>query len=303
MGVDIADCQIYDDIDTKSDCLRIELIQWARKNPEYNQYCAKLHNTLGLNGWPQACTPTKLLKQKRAFASRKIVSKESLPQLTPADANNLLLSLTPEGKYEDRAEILGLKAAGWVWNAKFADLNNDEWQDLYVATGNLPREIRESNVFYRNDRGKQFTTDTVEAGLTDYNPTGSYVYMDMDNDGDIDIISSPFMAPPIIFRNQSADNNSITIELEDKVGNATGIGGQIIIHYGKNKKQLREIKASGGYQSFDPAVAHFGLGKHTEITQLDIRWSTGETTSIKQPLSAGYKYRISRAKLTKEKSG
>ena len=38
-GVDISDCQSYKDIDAKSDCLRIELIQWARRNPQYNQLC------------------------------------------------------------------------------------------------------------------------------------------------------------------------------------------------------------------------------------------------------------------------
>jgi hypothetical protein len=26
---------------------------------------------------------------------------------------------------------------GWAWGSKFADLNNDGWEDLYVANGYL----------------------------------------------------------------------------------------------------------------------------------------------------------------------
>lgn len=294
--VDISDCSTYDDIDLKSDCLRIELIQWARRKSVNNGYCDKLHNTPRMKGWPPSCTSLKLLGQKRTFADKKMISKKALPQMSSNDSRNVLLSLTPDGRYEDIADLMGIKVSGWNWNAKFADLDNDQWQDLFIATGNLPRPIRETNVYYHNNQGKKFTDETIQSGLLDYNPTGSSVFIDMDNDGDLDIITAPFHAPPIIYRNQSTGNNSITIELMDEIGNATGIGSRITIYYGKDSKkhQVREIKASGGYQSFDPPVAHFGLGKHNEISEIEIRWSTGETTRISQSLSTGYQYRISR---------
>src|SRR5436190_938288 len=62
---------------------------------------------------------------------------------------------------------------GWTWNAKFADLDNDTWQDLFLAQGTRLRLYNPSNVFYRNQGGKVFEEQTRAAGLEDHLPTAS----------------------------------------------------------------------------------------------------------------------------------
>ena len=57
---------------------------------------------------------------------------------------------------------------------------------------------------------------------------------------------------------------------------------------------MREIQAGGGFQSFDPYEAHFGVGDHTEINYLTIHWSTGETDRLTGPFPTGAIYRIKR---------
>jgi hypothetical protein len=37
--------------------------------------------------------------------------------------------------FEDHADSLGINDCGWSWGAKFADVNNDGWNDLFVANG------------------------------------------------------------------------------------------------------------------------------------------------------------------------
>ena len=95
--------------------------------------------------------------------------------------------------------------------------------------------------------------------------------------------------------NNEPSNNSISVDLRDHRGNRFGIGSKVIIHYGgASRRQVREIKAGGGYMSYDPPVAHFGLGAFEEVNRMEIIWSTGERTEIEGPFHSRALYRIER---------
>jgi len=124
----------------------------------------------------------------------------------------------------------------------------------------------------------------------------SYSYIDYDNDGDLDIVAISSDGPIWLYTNNTQDNRGIIFELDDHKGNRTGIGSRIIIHYGKdgNKHQIREIKASGGFVSYDAPRAHFGLGKHETVSRVEVIWSTGERSELQGTFKAGHKYIIER---------
>lgn len=93
------------------------------------------------------------------------------------------------------------------------------------------------------------------------------------------------------------DNHSIAVSLRDEKGNRFGIGAKItIIYNGGKANQLRELKASGGYQSFDAPVAYFGLAKFDRVDEIHVRWLDGEETTYKQGFVAGNQYLIARNK-------
>jgi len=48
---------------------------------------------------------------------------------------NVLLVPDGQGTFVDQSLELNLREAGWVWNAKFADLDQDEWKDIYIVNG------------------------------------------------------------------------------------------------------------------------------------------------------------------------
>src|SRR5262249_19516898 len=88
--------------------------------------------------------------------------RESVPVIF---GRNVLLAATGEGRFTDKAVEMGVESAGFTWNAKFADLDNDEFVDLYAVNGWFPGTQRTSNVFYRNRQSGGFADDTRAAGL------------------------------------------------------------------------------------------------------------------------------------------
>jgi hypothetical protein len=209
---------------------------------------------------------------------------------------NVLLTPTSDGSFVDKALELNLREAGWVWNAKFADLDHDEWQDIYIVNGyfNDNRQPgRESNHFFKNNGGQGFVEHTVDAGMQQFAESSTYTYIDIDNDGDLDIITREVLGPVWVYMNNETDGNAISFALEDSQGNRAGIGSRVIIRYA-GKAQMREMMASGGFSSFDAPAVHFGLGTHDQIDQVEVTWSTGETSTITGGLKAGQRYVIQR---------
>lgn len=216
-----------------------------------------------------------------------------IPQLR--DKNPLLMR-GDDGVYQDVAADFGVQTGAWTWTAKFADLDNDEWQDLYIVNGDFPISTRESNIFFLNEQGKHFTDSTVEMGFESFLATTSYSYVDYDLDGDIDIIALPVIGTAFVYENQTSDNRAVAFELRDERANRFGLGSQVVVHYGPDgsRHQLREIKSGGGFVSYDAPLAHFGLGEFDRVERVEVRWSTGEMTELEGPFSAGARYRIRR---------
>lgn len=220
--------------------------------------------------------------------------KRALPQLKN---ENVLLIASPDGSFENRAKPLRAHRTAWSWNGKIADLDNDEWQDIYVVNGMWPRSsTTPSNVFLKNLEGQRFSNLTEEYGLADPMITTAYTYLDFDNDGDLDIVTNAVNGPAKVYVNNETQNHSVSFELRDRRGNRYGIGAQISVYYGEDgaRGQIRELKAGGGFLSFDAPIAHFGLGAYERLSHAEVRWPSGERIRIEGPLEAGYRYRIER---------
>ena len=53
---------------------------------------------------------------------------------------NSLFKNTGDGKFADVGKQLGVSGGRWAWSSKFADLDNDGWQDIVVANGFITQE-------------------------------------------------------------------------------------------------------------------------------------------------------------------
>jgi hypothetical protein len=193
---------------------------------------------------------------------------------------NLLYA--PEGKgFRNVTEDWHAGFGGWTWNARFADLDNDTWQDLYVAQGSRLRPGSVSATFYQNQQGTTFKEAAKSFGLEDHVPTGAYLYLDYDLDGDLDIITHPFQLTPVVWRNDSPKGPGFQLSLDDRRSpNHHAVGARIEIRAPDGRLQVREIKGSGGYASSDAPLAFFGLGNWPSVASIKVKWPGGDSSTL-----------------------
>jgi hypothetical protein len=201
---------------------------------------------------------------------------------------NVLLGRAQAGHFENRASAAGLEATGWSWSAKFGDLDNDGWLDVYVVNGmiaeemfsHLPNnELVEENQAFRNDRQGRFTP--VPAWGLNTTASGRSMSMaDLDDDGDLDIVVNNLLAPAQIFENQLCGGFGLEVDLFWPASQNTRAIGAYLTLQTSTGSYHRDVRAASGYLSGDPARVHFGLPSHSQLIRLDIRWPDGQRSSL-----------------------
>lgn len=221
--------------------------------------------------------------------------KRDLYGAIPQDDRNMLYRFDADSQ-SLRAVTEFKHPGGWTWNGRIADLDSDGWQDIITADGTVRKSDYGWNVLMHNIDGKRFEQIQFSAGVTDDFGLYSFSLIDMDNDGDLDIIGNSAEGAVQVYRNHSGKNNHrIAVSLQDQRGNYDSIGAKVSIHYHQGKKaQIREIKAGGGYLSFDAPVAYFGLGDDGQVDEIRVHWADKTHSLITGPFRSHYHYQITR---------
>lgn len=200
---------------------------------------------------------------------------------------NTLMAGTRNGGFEDEGTVADVRTPGWSWNSRFADLDQDGWQDILVMTGVwFLAESSSTNVFYHN-QGGQFTDATRAFGFEDVTPSYSYVTLDYDRDGDLDVIRDSSGLHMIVHRGEAPAGPALTVRLRDDGQNSMGIGARVFVCTDgaevvmEGPCQMRPVAASGGFMSFDPILARFGLGDADAVSLIEVHWRDGEVTTLR----------------------
>ena len=194
--------------------------------------------------------------------------------------------------FTDVSFISGIGAATlpyFKWAVEFFDYNNDGLLDLFVANGHLQENISlfsdstypQADLLFRNTRQQDgtyhFTDTSTEVGLTQLPKKVSRgaAFGDYDNDGDIDIFLNNANQPATLLRNDGGNNKPwLTLQLIGTQSNASAIGTQVFVK-ASNLSLFREVRSGASYLSQSDLRVHFGLGKHSTIDTLAIRWQSG----------------------------
>jgi hypothetical protein len=240
--------------------------------------------------------------------------------------NTLQLGLGTHGdnlpKFSDVSRLAGLSSTDWSWAPLFADLDNDGWKDIFISNGtrreinnkdyfkklkgekkqkdslltkslNIPSEKIDNYVF-RNNKDLTFEKANSYWGLEYEGFSNGAVYVDLDNDGDLEIITNNIDDEVAVFENKSAEtNNYVTFNFSGHSKNTFGLGAKVELKQ-DTLKQKQELTLSRGFQSSVAPRLHFGLGKIKNVEQVKITWPDGKVqilndVSANQNIEVNYK--------------
>ena len=218
-----------------------------------------------------------------------------------------MLQLNQGGnQFTETALLSGVAATDWSWSTLFADYDQDGEQDIFVSNG-IPKRPNDLDYvkYYSNDEVKTKINSTKlldkealkrmpKGNVSNYifqgsndlnfknkskdwidndsiisNGTG---YADIDNDGDLDIISNNLNSEASIYCNQTnAKANYLKLKLKFTGKNTFGIGTKVL-SYSKGKMQYKELQTTRGFQSSSEPIIHFGFKKESKIDSLVVIW-------------------------------
>jgi uncharacterized membrane protein YraQ (UPF0718 family) len=180
---------------------------------------------------------------------------------------------------------------GWTWSSKFGDLDSDGWLDIVNAEGAVAKSELGFNVLMHNEAGQRFVQQQFAWGFTNDFNLYSLVLVDLDRDGDLDVVGNGSEGPIQVYRNRLGEGRNIAFQLRLKGENRFGVGAKVIIHTARGS-QLRELKASGGYLSFDAPELHFGVGDLDHIDGLTLITPKGRRVELPLRLATQAVYRL-----------
>jgi len=178
------------------------------------------------------------------------------------------------------------------WGVRFFDYDNDGWKDLMIAQGHDLDTIeltaptlryREHLLLAHNDHGKGFTDVSSESGeVFQQNWVGRGLAIgDLDNDGRLDAVVTTNDGLAYVLQNEILTNNHwLLLKLVGHKSNRDAIGAQIKIATGDGP-QYAMVTTAGSYLSSGDKRVHFGLGKQTQVSTIEIRWPSGITQTLK----------------------
>ena len=185
----------------------------------------------------------------------------------------------------------------------FFDADSDGWLDLFIANGHIIDNIedthdiltyRQPDQLFRNNGDGTFQEISDSAGGYFQRPAVSRgtIFGDYDNDGDVDLLVTQNNGPATLLRNETTpQNNWITIKTVGMISNRDGIGTRLTMTAGGHT-QTREVNPGASYMSSHDARCYFGLGTHTTVDRLELRWQSG-VVQVFEDLPANQEHIIS----------
>jgi hypothetical protein len=224
-----------------------------------------------------------------------------------------------DGKFEEISDRINAENY-WPWGLSVGDLNADGWQDAFITSSmNFPFRYGINSVLL-NNRGETFLDSEFLLGVeprrggrthtpwfeVDCDKEGarmvckgrtgkimvmaplgsrSSVIFDLDNDGDLDIVTNDFNSEPQVLISNLAQRRKIhwlKVALVGTVSNRNGLGATVRVSAG-GKVLTQWNDGKSGYLSQSVLPLYFGLGDAEKIDRVEVDWPSGRKQVLTDP--------------------
>ncbi|MCU0471551.1 MAG: VCBS repeat-containing protein, partial [Arcicella sp.] len=241
-----------------------------------------------------------------------VVQNGYLPQYM---RNTLQLNNGSGLPFSEIGMMAGVFATDWSWSPLLADFDNDGWKDLFISNGyrhditdmdfitdnaqlgqkmplyNADKIIKENakkqpeyktnNRFFRNTGNIGFEDITEHIDQNEPSFSNGATYSDLDNDGDLDIITNNIDDVASIYENKGSFNNYLQISLTESSQNRFALGAKVTVFH-QNKHQTFQHTVTKGYLSCKDYRIQIGLGQDLQADSLQIIWTDGSYQTLKK---------------------
>ncbi|EHQ27875.1 VCBS repeat-containing protein [Mucilaginibacter paludis] len=208
--------------------------------------------------------------------------------------------------------LSGVAQTDWSWTPMIADFDNNSYRDLIVTNG-YPKDVTDHdfitfrdnpystaskkklieqlpavklhNYGFKNNGDLTFSNVTANWGLDIPTFSNGAAYADLNNDGSLDLIINNINDEALIYKNTARSlhkdaSHFLQIKFAGDANNKNGIGAWADIYYDHGKHQVYENSPYRGYLSSIQNIAHFGLGKTTQLDSVIIRWPNNKKQTL-----------------------
>lgn len=243
-------------------------------------------------------------RQKLLFGPDKYEAYLSMLShgMQPSFMRNMVQLNSGKGTFQEIGQLAGLSNTDWSWSVLLADYDNDGWKDVFITNGylrdytnmdfmkfyadegrqegipvldviNKMPSTQVPNYIFKNQGNLTFSNQQKKWGFEEAVISNGAVYTDLDNDGDLDLVTNNLNESAGVYQNQSRERELGNFLQVDLGGSPSQ--GALCYVFADSMQQVQHSTPTHGFQSSAVQPVHFGLGQITQVDSLIVVWPDG----------------------------